>query len=107
MKPLKITSILVLFVLICNCTDVIAQKKKILVDVGHGQKFYSDPADKISTDLVPTDRLTYMTGETTKNATSNNATVGYLKAPITKEALAKCDVFFIHAPGSKYSAAEI
>lgn len=105
MKPLKITSILVLFVLIC--TNVIAQKKKILVDVGHGQKFYSDPADKISTDLVPTDRLTYMTGEITKNATANNATVGYLKAPITKDALAKCDVLFIHAPGSKYSADEI
>jgi len=109
MKPLKsfTTSILVLVVLICNGTDVFAQKKKMLIDVGHGQKFYSDPADKISTDLVPTDRLTYMTGEITRNATANNATVGYVKAPITKDALEKCDLLFIHSPGSKYSADEI
>lgn len=82
-------------------------QKRILVDVGHGQKFYSDPADKISTDLVPTDRLTYMIGELTKNASASNATIGYQKSPITKEALSKCDLLFIHAPGSKYSASEI
>jgi len=107
MKPLKsLAASIVAFVLICNSSDVFAQKK-ILVDVGHGQKFYSDPADKISTDLVPTDRLTYMTGEVNKNATASNATVGYIKAPITDAALAKCDVLFIHAPGSKYSAGEV
>lgn len=71
-------------VLICSAIDTFA-RKKILVDVGHGQKFYSDPADKISTDLVPTDRLTYMTGEIGKNASAGNATVGYIKAPITKK----------------------
>lgn len=84
-----------------------AQKHKILVDVGHGQKFYSDPADKISAQLVPTDRLAYMTGEIEKNAKANDASVGYIKAPITKEALAKCDLLLIHAPGSKYTADEI
>jgi hypothetical protein len=108
MKPLKSLStfIVVFSVVACGCSTVVAQKKIILVDVGHGQKFYSDPADKISTDLVPTDRLTYMTGEITKNAAANNATVGYVKA-ITKAALAKCDLLFIHGPGSKYSADEI
>ncbi|MEJ0030711.1 MAG: hypothetical protein WDO15_10235 [Bacteroidota bacterium] len=106
MKPLKsITTSIIVLLLIGHCA--VAQTKKILVDVGHGQKFYSDPADKISTDLVPTDRLTYMTGEITKNATANNATVGYVKAPITKEALSKCDLLFIHSPGTKYSADEI
>jgi hypothetical protein len=98
---------LLALVLVCPCTGVVAQTKTILVDVGHGQKFYSDPADKISTDLVPTDRLTYMTGEFSKNAAANNATVGYVKSPITKEVLSKCDLLFIHAPGSKYSADEI
>jgi hypothetical protein len=96
----------ILLILLCCSVSLFAQKK-ILVDVGHGQKFYSDPADKISTELVPTDRLTYMTGEINKNASAGNATVGYLKAPITKQALSKCDVLFIHSPGSKYSADEI
>lgn len=83
-----------------------AQNKKILVDVGHGQKFYSDPADNISTDLVPTDRLTYMTGELAKNGAAHEATIGYVKAPITKEALSKSDMLFIHTPSSSYSADE-
>lgn len=83
-----------------------AQQKKILVDVGHGQKFYSDPADNISTDLVPTDRLKYMTGELTKNGAAHNALIGYVKAPITKDALSKSDLLFIHTPSTQYSAAE-
>jgi hypothetical protein len=101
----QLASALFVLVFICQAGGLLAQKK-ILVDVGHGQKFYSDPADKISTDLVPTDRLTYMTGELTKNATTNNATIGYIKA-ITKDALSKCDLVFIHSPGSKYSADEV
>ncbi|HEX6224325.1 MAG TPA: hypothetical protein VFZ52_07940 [Chryseolinea sp.] len=83
-----------------------AQQKKILVDVGHGQKFYSDPADNISSDLVPAERLKYMTGELAKNASAHNAAIGYVKAPITKEALAKSDLLFIHTPSKQYSPDE-
>jgi hypothetical protein len=83
-----------------------AQKQKILVDVAHGQKFYSDPADKISTELVPTERLKYMTGELNKNAAAHDAVIAYLKAPITTEALSKSDLLFIHVPSKKYSADE-
>lgn len=104
MKTLT-TSVIILLLVLCQATGVQAQKK-ILVDVGHGQKFYSDPADKISSDLVPSDRLMYMTGELTKNGAANNATIGYVKA-ITKDALSKCDLLFIHSPGSKYSAGEV
>jgi hypothetical protein len=100
----------IVLVFVFSGTSVLAQKKTILVDVGHGQKFYSDPADKASTDLVPTDRLTYMitymTGELTKNGAAHNASIGYLKNAITKDALAKCDLLFIHAPGSKYTPEE-
>ncbi len=92
--------------LIFVCTNLLAQDKKILVDVGHGQKFYSDPADKISTDLVRTDRLKYMTGELTKNALAHNASIGYLKQTITAGALAKCNLLFIHSPSVKYSPEE-
>jgi hypothetical protein len=99
-------SILTVVALIFACTTLQAQKKKILVDVGHGQRFYSDPADKISTQLVPTDRLSYMTGELTKNGAAHNASIGYLKKTISPDALAKSDLLFIHSPSAKYSAEE-
>ena len=104
MKPF-FTCLLILL-LTCCCINTIAQKKKILVDVAHGQKFYSDPADKISTELVPTQRLEYMTGELTKNAASHNAAIAYLKTPITAEALSGADLLFIQVPSIKYSADE-
>lgn len=105
MKSLRVSALLIL-ALVCHAITCQAQTKKILVDVGHGQKFYSDPADNISTDLVPTDRLKYMTGELTKNGSAHKAKIGYVKAPITKEALANSDLLFIHSPSAKYSADE-
>jgi hypothetical protein len=105
MKSLMTSSFFIL-ALICHWTDLPAQKKKILVDVAHGQKFYSDPADSISSELVPTGRLKYMTSELTKNATAHNAVIGYLKTPITKDALSQCDLLFIQVPSKKYSADE-
>lgn len=99
-------TLLTLLLLMCYCTAD-AQKKKILVDVGHGQKFYSDPADGKSSDLVPTDRLTYMTGELSKNAAASKAEVAYQKSAITPDALSKADVLFIHVPSSKYTAEEV
>jgi hypothetical protein len=105
MKSL-ITSGFVVLTLIFHFTGASAQKRKILVDVAHGQKFYSDPADKVSSELVPTERLKYMTGELTKNGAAYNAEIAFLKAPITKEALSKSDVLFIHVPSTKYSADE-
>lgn len=101
-----VSSLLIVVALAFVCTNLPAQGKKILVDVGHGQKFYSDPADNISTDLVPTDRLKYMTGELAKNAAAHHASIGYLKKTITADALAKCDLLFIHAPSAKYSPDE-
>jgi hypothetical protein len=101
----QLTLAFVFLLLACQAINTLAQKR-ILVDVGHGQKFYSDPADKISTDLVSRERINYMTGELTKNAAANNATVGYVKM-MSKDALAKCNLIFIHSPGSKYSADEV
>jgi hypothetical protein len=105
MKSFTIPTFLILLVICCG-TIASAQKKKILVDVAHGQKFYSDPADRISTELVPTDRLKYMTGELTKNGASHNAEIAYLKTPITLNALSTSDLLFIHVPSKKYSAEE-
>lgn len=97
---------LVLLTILCSFNAAFSQSKKILVDVAHGQKFYSDPADKISTQLVPTDRLAYMTGELAKNASANNASLNYLKTPITAAVLDKNDLLFIHAAGTKYTPQE-
>jgi hypothetical protein len=102
----SLTYLTLVLLLTCLSSNLFAQKKKILMDVGHGQKFYSDPADKISTELVPTQRLEYMTGELTKNAAAHNADITYLKTPITAEALSKANVLFIHVPSMKYSADE-
>jgi hypothetical protein len=105
MKSLLTTCALTL---LCACfgPSLLAQKKIILVDVTHGQKFYSDPADKISTELVPAQRLEYMTGELTKNAATHNSRINYLKTSITSEALSKTDLLFIHIPSIKYSTDE-
>lgn len=105
MKSLATFTFLVVS-LVCLCTIAPAQKKKVLVDVAHGQRFYSDPADGISTELVPTNRLKYMTGELTKNATAHKAEISYLKKPITTDALSESDLLFIHVPSEKYSADE-
>jgi hypothetical protein len=84
-----------------------AAKQRILVDIAHGQKFWNDPADMVGKDQALIDRIRYMTGELVKNASSLNAEIGYLKAKITREALAAGDVLFIHIPSSKYSADEV
>lgn len=95
-----------LFVFAAACTLIQAQSKVILVDVAHGQKFYSDPADNIVTQVVPADRLKYMTGELTKNASSHKARIAYQKAPFTKEALSKVNLVFIQVPSIKYTPEE-
>ena len=100
------TYIFVILALIGHWTDLSAQKKEILVDVAHGQKFYSDPADMISSELVPAERLKYMTGELTRNGDARNAAVAYLKEPVTPGTLSQCDLLFIHVPSKKYSADE-
>jgi hypothetical protein len=48
-----------------------------------------------------------MSGEIIKNASTLKAEVGYLKSKLTPDALAKCELLFIHIPSSKYEASEI
>jgi hypothetical protein len=105
MKPYT-PYVLIVVALILASTNLSAQQKKILVDVGHGQRFYSDPADNISTQLVPTERLKYMTDELAKNAAAHEASLGYVKKAITADALAKSDLLFIHSASTKYTPEE-
>jgi hypothetical protein len=105
MKSLT-TSIFALLLLLCHYSDAMAQKKTILIDVGHGQVFYSDPADGKSSDLVNTERLKYMTGELSKNAAASNAAIKYRKSAITLDALSDVDLLFIHVPSTQYTVEE-
>jgi len=103
---MKSLAVLIIAALSFASPNLLGQNKKILVDVGHGQRFYSDPADNISTELVPTNRIKYMTGELAKNGSANNASITYLKKPITADALAAADLLFIHTPSVKFSPDE-
>ncbi len=82
-------------------------KKKIVVDIAHGQKFWNDPAAMKGQDLKVIERIKYMTGELVKNASSVNAEVSYQKSKIASGDLAKCDLLFIHIPSSKYDEGEV
>ncbi|HZH95821.1 MAG TPA: hypothetical protein VEY06_08055 [Flavisolibacter sp.] len=82
-------------------------KKQILVDIVHGQKFYNDPDEMNGKDSGFVQRIKYMTGELAKNAAELNAEVGFQKGKISQEALANCDLLFIHMPSSKYDAGEV
>jgi hypothetical protein len=82
-------------------------KKRILVDISHGQKFWNDPADMEGQNPQSLERIKYMTAELVKNANALNAEVSYQKTKITPDALAKCDLLFIHIPSSKYEAGEV
>lgn len=78
-----------------------------MIDIKHDQKFYNDPADMDGEDPALIERIKYMNGELVKNANKLNAEVSHLKTQITPDALAKCDLLFIHMPSSKYSAEEV
>lgn len=103
---LLVVSLMALFAATLNAQPSSAQKK-ILVDIGHGQKFWNDPADMAGKDPAFIDRIKYMTGELTKNATTLNASIGYQKSKITREGLAGADLLFIHIPSARFSADEV
>lgn len=79
--------------------------KKIYMDIGHGQKFWNDPATMDKSGNV--ERVKYMTEQFLKTASSVNADLFYLKDEIKPEDVADCDLLFIHIPSSKYTPNEI
>jgi hypothetical protein len=83
------------------------ETKQILIDVGHGQRFWNDPADMKDQPLSQTARVQYMTDEITKTAASVNGKIGYIKGTIKPDDLAKCDLLFIHLPAVQYKPDEV
>ncbi|MBA4053367.1 MAG: hypothetical protein C0490_01515 [Marivirga sp.] len=107
--PHNVIGMLLMLALISCSNSLLAQsaRKKILIDVSHGQKFWNDPADMAGMDAGLIDRVKYMTDQITKTAASTNGEIGYLKGKIKPEDLAACNLLFIHIPSSKYDAAEV
>jgi hypothetical protein len=84
-----------------------SSKKKIYMDIAHGQKFWNDPADMVSGAGNDPDRVKYMTDQLSKTASSVGAELFYLKDEIKPENLSNCDLLFIHIPSKKYKAGEV
>jgi hypothetical protein len=111
MKSIKSTLVILLALLTMVAIDLPAQsrasKKKVLIDVNHGQKFYHDPSDMPGADPQFVSRVKYMTGELQKNAAQFDREIGFLKTTITAESLANCDILFIHMPSTKFTTDEV
>jgi hypothetical protein len=90
-----------------NAQTAAAATKRICMDVGHGQKFWHDPADMAGMDPRMIERVKYMTAEFTKTANAVNASLSYLKNEITPKDVEGCDLLFIHIPSAKYTAGEV
>jgi hypothetical protein len=105
MKLRVITS----FLLLLFCASVLfpqsSSKKRIYMDLAHGQKFWDDPTTMDQTGNV--ERVKYMTDQFLKTAYSVNAKLLYLKNEIKPENLSDCDMLFIHIPSSKYTQNEV
>jgi hypothetical protein len=84
-----------------------SSKKKIYMDIAHGQKFWNDPANMVSGAGNDLGRVQYMTDQLLKTASSVGAELFYLKDEIKPENLSDCNLLFIHIPSKKYSAGEV
>jgi hypothetical protein len=82
-------------------------KKKIYMDIAHGQRFWNDPAGMVSGAGNNLGRVKYMTDQFVKTASSVDAELLYLKGEIKPEDLSDCDLLYIHIPSSKYTPSEI
>lgn len=111
MNAFKKISLCIAVCLMVSATTLNAQstaaKRKISIDIAHGQKFWNDPSAMAGADPAFVNRVKYMTDQITQTAQSVNADIGYIKNKITPQDLSKTDVLFIHLPSAKYDASEL
>ena len=84
-----------------------ANKRKVLIDISHGQRFWNDPSIMSKSDAALVERIKYMTDQISQTAASVNAEIGYLADKITPENLAQGELLFIHLPSTKYEQSEV
>ena len=109
MKPITLCALLLsLFAAIsASAQTPTTAKSRVCVDVGHGQKFWHDPADMAGMDAKVIDRVKYMTGELVKTAASVDASLSYVKQDVKPKDLEGCGLLFIHIPSAKYTSGEV
>lgn len=83
-----------------------SEPPKILVDVGHGQRFWKDPMKLTKTDKN-INRVEYMTKELEKSIAQYYGEIDYVNEEIQSSILKNIDILFIHIPSTKYSEKEI
>ncbi len=99
--------VLLTFLFFTNAFSQTSPKKKIYMDLSHGERFWNDPSDMRGYDQNMINRVKYMTDQFQKTASSVNAELLYLKDKIKPENLSDCDLLFIHIPSSKYTPNEV
>ena len=102
-----LTVVLLAFLFFTNTFSQTYSKKKIYMDLAHGERFWNDPSDMKGQDENLVKRVEYMTGQILKTASSVNAELLYLKDEITQKDLFGCDLLFIHIPSTKYTPGEV
>lgn len=84
-----------------------SSKKKIYMDLGHGQKFWNDPAGMVNGAGNNIGRVKNLTDQFLKTASSVHAELFYLKSEIKAKDLSKCNLLYIHIPSLKYAPGDI
>ena len=102
-----LTAFLLILLICTNALSQTSPKKKIYMDLAHGERFWNDPSDMKGQDQNYINRVKYMTDQFLKTASSVNAELLYLKDKIIPEILSNCDLLFIHIPSSKYTPTEV
>lgn len=102
-----LTAFSLIFLICTNAFSQTSPKKKIYMDLAHGERFWNDPSDMKGMDENYINRVKYMTDQFIKTASSVNAELLYLKDKITPENLSNCNLLFIHIPSSKYTPNEV
>lgn len=109
MKTIKIflisATILISFSL--KAAEPGAIKKRIIIDLGHGQKFWSNPATMKQDDKQLYERAKYLTSEMEKVTATLGAEFEFHDGKLDRESLGKCDLLFIQVPTKKFSKDEV
>jgi len=99
--------LLTVFVCANTLAPQTSPKKKIYMDLAHGEKFWNDPAGMVSGAGNNVDRIKLMTDQFLKTASSVHAELFYLKGMIKPEDLSNCNLLYIHIPSLRYTPGEI
>jgi len=109
MKTIKLLLLSAAFLIsfILNANQPGALKKQIVIDLGHGQKFWNNPATMKQDDKQLYDRAKYLASEMGKVTSELNAEFTFQDGKLNSESLRNCDLLFIQVPTKKFGKDEV